>query len=106
MWRGFVEVWVVSIDWALEQVVRVVGQCMQTKSGSGWGWMVYSLGSWGGCSVHSRVGEASWERGLYCAFVDLERSFGCVPEVSVGLEGGWCMGEWCWQWWRCVVGLL
>ena len=48
--------------------------------------MVYSLGSWGwgGSSVHNRVGEASWEKGLYCAFVDRERSFGCVPEVQCG----------------------
>ena len=48
-----------------------------------------------------------WKRSLYCAFVDLERSYGCVPEVtSVGLERGWCMGEWCLQWWWCVMGML
>ena len=53
---------------------------------------------------------------IYCAFVDLERSFERCLSSSVGLGGGrsWCVGvsQWwqgvvagCPQWWRCVLGL-
>ena len=68
--------------------------------GSGWG-VVWSRRSRGGgvdaVFVVGRLWHLEREGYIYCEFVDLERSFGCLeecPRSSVGLgEGGsWCAG--------------
>ena len=46
-------------------------------------------------------------RGVYIVpLLTLRVPTDVCPRSSVGLEGGWCMGEWCRQWWRCVMGML
>ena len=64
----------------LEQSVRIncMGECLQTGSGSGWGWMRCDLSRW--CEAVFVVGRPRVRhlgRGdcIYCAFVDLERFF-------------------------------
>ena len=86
VWRGSAVVWVVSSDRALRTGGEdQLGECLQTGSGGRWGmdgvrsglvrvrWMQCL---WSGCRVRHLVRRDC----IYCAFVDLERSFEGVPE--------------------------